>query len=52
MECEKLSTTVTFKGETNPAVERFVYTVKKLTEKELTVEDEKGKLATYTRAKK
>jgi uncharacterized protein (TIGR03066 family) len=53
----KISTTLTFRGETNPQIEKFVFAIKKLTEKELIVEDlsnadRKGKPETYTRATK
>jgi len=53
----KISSTLAFRGESNPKVDRFVFAIKKLTDKELVVEDltnedRKGKPQTYTRETK
>lgn len=53
----KVVSTITLRGETNPKIERFVFAIKKLTDKELVVEDlvhedRKGKPETYTRVRK
>jgi uncharacterized protein (TIGR03066 family) len=53
----KVVATITLRGETNPKVDRFVFAIKRLTDRELAVEDlvtgdRKGKVETYNRVGK
>ena len=53
----KIVSTITLRGETNPEVDKFVFAIKRLTDKELVVEDlvhkdRKGKPETYRRVPK
>lgn len=48
----KLSSTLTLRGESDPKVDQFIYSIKTLTDKELVVENAAGKVETYSRSDK